>query len=91
MEPATMMGELGEFISPEDKVSIRGSRVDLRALNFEQMDRITIGRTADNDVVLNHPLVSRYVFRRPSSRHSVRPMYGLPRHRKEFRFRSCMP
>ncbi|MCJ7624093.1 MAG: FHA domain-containing protein, partial [Anaerolineaceae bacterium] len=60
LEPATMMGEIGEYISREDKISIMGSQVDLRALNFQKMDRITVGRASDNDVVLNHPLVSRY-------------------------------
>lgn len=60
MEPATMMGEMGDYMSHDDKVAVMGSRVDLRALNFQKMDRITVGRASDNDVVLSHPLVSRY-------------------------------
>jgi LPXTG-motif cell wall-anchored protein len=60
LQPATMMGDLGQFLSPEDRAALRGSKVDLRSLDFEQVDRVTVGRAEDNDIVLDHPLVSRY-------------------------------
>jgi ABC-type multidrug transport system ATPase subunit/pSer/pThr/pTyr-binding forkhead associated (FHA) protein len=58
--PATVLGEFGEILTPEDKLQVYGSRFDLRALDFDQLERVSIGRSGDNDVVLDHPLVSRY-------------------------------
>ncbi|MBI9046979.1 MAG: FHA domain-containing protein [Anaerolineaceae bacterium] len=58
--PMTMIRDLGEYLTHEDKQQLWGSRVDLRALNFQQKDRFSIGRSSDNDIVLDHPLVSRF-------------------------------
>ena len=59
-DPKTMIGDLGEILSPEKKQAIQGDVIDLRALDFERSERVTIGRTEENDIVLDHPLVSRY-------------------------------
>ena len=59
-QPKTMIGDFGEVLSDEQKRALLGSQVDLRALDFEKTERVTIGRTEENDIVLDHPLVSRY-------------------------------
>ena len=59
-QPQTMIGDFGDILSAEQRVAIQGVEVDLRALEFEQTDKVTIGRTEENDVVLDHPMVSRY-------------------------------
>jgi len=55
-----MFGNFGEVLSGEQKRALLVSQVDLRALDFEKTERVSIGRTEENDIVLNHPLVSRY-------------------------------
>jgi ABC-type multidrug transport system ATPase subunit len=59
-QPQTMIGDFGDILSAEKRVAIQGVQVDLRALDFEQTDKVTIGRTEENDIVLDHPMVSRY-------------------------------
>ena len=60
LQPQTIIGEFGDFLSTDEKQAILGSEFDLRALDFETNERISVGRTGDNDIVLDHPLVSRY-------------------------------
>ncbi|NIW44075.1 MAG: FHA domain-containing protein, partial [Gammaproteobacteria bacterium] len=59
-QPKTVIGDFGDILSTEQKLALQGAEIDLRALDFEQTDRVTIGRTEENDIVLDHPLVSRY-------------------------------
>ena len=59
-QPQTMIGDFGDILSAEQRLAIQGVEVDLRALEFEQTDKVTIGRTEENDIVLDHPMVSRY-------------------------------
>lgn len=56
----TKVGGFGEVLSPEEKLALQGSMWDFRALDFQKIEKVTIGRNEDNDIVLEHPLVSRY-------------------------------
>ena len=54
-----------------DSVSL--SSMPVRAMNLMSREKVTIGRALDNDVVLKHPLVSRYhaVIERMGTRYRI--------------------
>jgi ABC-type multidrug transport system ATPase subunit len=59
IQHATMEGDIAQLLPPDLRIS---SRVweEVRPLDFQKMERIAIGRATENDIVLVHPLVSRY-------------------------------
>jgi len=69
---------LGEAGAPKTMLDaeIAVAPTSVRTMNLASHDKVTIGRAADNQVVLNHPLVSRYhaVLERMGKRFCIRDL-----------------
>ena len=59
-EPKTMVADIRELLPSKKRLAQKGIETEIKPLDFGQMDNVSIGRMNDNDIVLDHPMVSRY-------------------------------
>ena len=72
-EDAGKSGALETLIGGMDDLGID---TELRVMNLKTLEKVTIGRAEDNNIVLRHPMVSRYhaVIEKMGSRYRVRDL-----------------
>ncbi len=61
-----------------DAEAVSLSSMPVRAMNLMSREKVTIGRALENDVVLKHPLVSRYhgVIERMGKRYRIQDLHS---------------